>query len=69
MTRTFPTVQEVIAIHDALINDRPPAADGHWGRATLEVILSIFQSSQERRELLLSHQTPTADQALTSAMT
>ena len=55
--------------HDALINDRPPAADGHWGRATLEVILSIFQSSQERRELLLSHQTPTADQALTSAMT
>ncbi len=42
----------------AVADDMVVAHDGHWGKATLEVCLAILQSSQERRELQLSHQVP-----------
>jgi len=36
----------------------PLLIDGQWGKATLEVVLAILQSSKERREIALSHQAP-----------
>jgi phthalate 4,5-cis-dihydrodiol dehydrogenase len=58
----------VNTFYESLIRDESPPADGRWGMATLEVILAILQSSEERRELMLKHQTPTADAALAPAM-
>jgi hypothetical protein len=58
----------VHTFYESLIRDEPPPADGRWGMATLEVILSILQSSDERREVFLKHQTPTADEALKPAL-
>ncbi|MEE9147754.1 MAG: Gfo/Idh/MocA family oxidoreductase [Candidatus Tectomicrobia bacterium] len=48
-------------VYDALVNDRPPLADGHWGKATLEVLLAVLASGQERKEVFLSHQRAMAD--------
>jgi phthalate 4,5-cis-dihydrodiol dehydrogenase len=48
-------------VYRALVNDRPLAADGHWGKATLEVILAVLESGRERKEVFLSHQTPIRD--------
>jgi phthalate 4,5-cis-dihydrodiol dehydrogenase len=58
----------VHTFHEALVKDEPPPADGRWGRATLEVILAILESGKERREIMLKHQTPTADAALAPAL-
>ena len=58
----------VNTFYESLIRDEAPPADGRWGMATLEVILAILQSGEERRELFLKHQTPTADAALAPAM-
>ena len=48
-------------VYDALINDRRPLADGHWGKATLEVLLAVLASGQERKEVFLSHQRAMTD--------
>jgi len=48
-------------VYQAVVNDRRPANDGHWGKATLEVLLALFQSGQERREIQMSYQVPTQD--------
>jgi len=58
----------VNTFYESLIRDESPPADGRWGMATLEVILSIIKSGEERREVFLEHQTPTADAALGPAM-
>jgi predicted dehydrogenase len=58
----------VNTFYESLIRDEPPPADGRWGMATLEVVLAILQSGEERREVFLKHQTPTADSALVPAM-
>ena len=47
--------------YEALAHDRPLPADGRWGKATLEVLLAVKNSGKERREKLLSHQTPMID--------
>ena len=47
--------------YQAVINGRRPSNDGHWGKATLEVLLALFQSGKERREIQMSHQVPTQD--------
>ena len=47
-------MREVAAIQQ----DRPVHHDGHWGMATLEVVLAIMQSGRERREIVMSHQYP-----------
>lgn len=44
--------------YDAVVRDRAVPHDGRWGKATLEVCLAILKSSQERREVHLSHQIP-----------
>ncbi len=51
-------LQELV---DAVTQDRPGFPDARWGKATLETIMAIFQSSRERREILLSAQVPVPD--------
>ena len=47
--------------YQAVTENRRPFNDGHWGKATLEVLLALFESSQARREVFLSHQVPARD--------
>ena len=42
----------------AIREDRPPAHDGRWAQATLEVCLAILESSATGREVSLCHQVP-----------
>lgn len=49
---------ELTEMYEAIGEDRPTFPDARWGMATLEVILSILESSRERREVTLSHQVP-----------
>ena len=47
--------------YDSIVNGAPLQADGRWGMATLEVLLAVEQSGQERREITLEHQTLSVD--------
>lgn len=47
---------ELIELYDALKHDRPTLLDARWGMATTEVCLAILQSSRERGDVKLSHQ-------------
>jgi phthalate 4,5-cis-dihydrodiol dehydrogenase len=49
---------DLLRLHEAATRNRPVFADGKWGKATLEVVLAILQSSRERREITLSNQVP-----------
>ncbi len=51
---------EVIELTQAVAQGRPTFPDERWGRATLELILAIRQSSAEGREVELHHQVPSA---------
>jgi len=48
-------------VYSAVVHGRRPANDGAWGMATLEVLLALFQSGRERKEVFLSHQMATID--------
>jgi phthalate 4,5-cis-dihydrodiol dehydrogenase len=48
-------------LDDAVVHGAPVRHDGRWGKATLEVLLALHQSSSERREIVLQHQVPTPD--------
>jgi predicted dehydrogenase len=50
---------ELKELYDAVVEDRPVYHDGRWGMATLEVCLGIMQSARERREITMTHQSPT----------
>ena len=52
---------ELQELYEAVTQNRPVYHDGRWGLATLEVCLAIMQSARERREILLTHQSPTPD--------
>jgi phthalate 4,5-cis-dihydrodiol dehydrogenase len=49
---------ELIAMRDALAQGRAVFPEARWGRATLEVILAILQSSRENRDVELAYQVP-----------
>jgi hypothetical protein len=49
---------ELDEMYEAVTQNRPVRHDGRWGMATLEVVLAIMQSGRERREIVLSHQSP-----------
>lgn len=59
--RTASRFSELQELYDAVTLNRPVYHDGRWGMATLEVCLAIMQSARERREILLSHQSPTPE--------
>ena len=48
-------------VYQAVVHGKRPANDGEWGMATLEVLLALFQSGQERKEIFLCHQMATID--------
>jgi hypothetical protein len=56
--RTPNRAAELVELYDALKHDRPTLLDARWGMATTEVCLAILQSSRERREVTLRHQSP-----------
>jgi phthalate 4,5-cis-dihydrodiol dehydrogenase len=58
----------VNTFYEALLKDEVPPADGRWGKATLELILALYQSTEQRREIFLEHQTATKDQAYQPAV-
>ncbi len=49
---------ELGEMYEAVQQNRPVHHDGHWGMATLEVVLAIMQSGKERREIMMQHQSP-----------
>lgn len=51
---------ELLKLYEAVTESRPISTDGRWGKATLEVVLAILQSSKEKREITLSYQAPCA---------
>lgn len=52
---------EVQELYDAVMHGRPISHDGRWGEATLEVCLAMIESSQQRKEVFLTHQVPLLD--------
>jgi phthalate 4,5-cis-dihydrodiol dehydrogenase len=52
---------EVEELYQAVVNQGPLFHDGRWGQATLEVCLAILESAEQRREVFLSHQTPSPE--------
>jgi phthalate 4,5-cis-dihydrodiol dehydrogenase len=59
--RSASRFSELNELYEAVTEDRPVYHDGRWGMATLEVCLAIMQSARERREIRLTHQSPTSD--------
>jgi phthalate 4,5-cis-dihydrodiol dehydrogenase len=49
---------EMAELYDAIVDGKPIVHDGRWGMATLEVGNAIVRSGRERREILLTHQSP-----------
>jgi phthalate 4,5-cis-dihydrodiol dehydrogenase len=52
---------ELMEMYHAIRGGPPVFHNGRWGMGTLEVILAIMQSAKERREIMLTHQTPLGD--------
>jgi predicted dehydrogenase len=52
--------EALLRLVEAVTNHRPVLTNGKWGKATLEVLLAILQSSREGREITLAHQVRTA---------
>jgi predicted dehydrogenase len=48
--------EALLRLVEAVSEHRPVFNDGRWGKATLEVLLAILQSSREGREITLAHQ-------------
>jgi phthalate 4,5-cis-dihydrodiol dehydrogenase len=48
-------------LYDALAYGKPAFHTGAWGRATLEAVLAIICSAEERREIRLERQVPMPD--------
>ncbi|HLG72332.1 MAG TPA: Gfo/Idh/MocA family oxidoreductase [Chloroflexota bacterium] len=48
-------LQEFVA---AITQDKPGFPDAHWGRATLEALLGIYDSANQHQEVRLNYQTP-----------
>ena len=42
--------------YESIKEERPPIADGRWGKATLEILLAVRDSSDQRKELIMQHQ-------------
>jgi phthalate 4,5-cis-dihydrodiol dehydrogenase len=51
---------QLLKLYEAVTRNRSFITDGSWGKATLEVVLAILQSSREQREVTLSHQVSAA---------
>lgn len=48
-------------LYDAVVRGKPAYHTGAWGRATLEAVLAVIRSAQERREIILERQVAMPD--------
>jgi phthalate 4,5-cis-dihydrodiol dehydrogenase len=53
---TPPVLRDFAELAASIAEDRAPFPDGHWGKATVEVCLSLLESSRASREVTLSYQ-------------
>jgi len=53
---------ELAELQKSIEENRQPFPGGSWGKATMEVVLAILQSSREKREVELRHQVPYRDE-------
>jgi phthalate 4,5-cis-dihydrodiol dehydrogenase len=51
-----PRAEVIDELYDAVVHGLPPLHSGKWAMATLEVCLGMLTSSQQGREVTLSHQ-------------
>jgi phthalate 4,5-cis-dihydrodiol dehydrogenase len=51
-------IAEMEEFYDSIISNRPVFHDGRWGESTLEVCLAILQSTEQKKEIHMSHQVP-----------
>jgi len=49
---------ELKKLYEAVVEKRPVLTDGRWGKAAMEIVLAILESSREGREITLKHQVP-----------
>ncbi len=49
---------ELKKLYEAVVEKRPALTDGRWGKAALEIVLAILESSRQMREITLKHQVP-----------
>jgi phthalate 4,5-cis-dihydrodiol dehydrogenase len=52
----IPRAEVIDELFAAIVHDRPPAHNGAWAMATLEVCLAMLRSSREGAEITLTHQ-------------
>lgn len=60
---SVPRREVIDELYAAVVDGVPPAHDGRWGLATMEVCFAILQSAREGREVTLSHQVSTPNLA------
>ena len=53
---TIPRAEVIDELYAAVVHRTPPLHDGTWAMATLEVCLTMLQSSREGRDVTLAHQ-------------
>ncbi len=58
----LPGREDLAELYEAAVNDGRVFHDGRWGMATLEISLAMMQSSQEQREVRLTHQVTMSDE-------
>ena len=58
----LPGREDLAELYEAAVNDGPVFHDGRWGMATLEISLAMMQSSEEQREVRLTHQVTMSDE-------
>jgi len=49
---------ELNKLYQAVVENQPVFSDARWGKAALEIVLAILQSSREGRTIELEHQVP-----------
>jgi phthalate 4,5-cis-dihydrodiol dehydrogenase len=49
---------ELKKLYQAVVENQPVFSDARWGKAALEIVLAILQSSREGRAITLEHQVP-----------
>jgi phthalate 4,5-cis-dihydrodiol dehydrogenase len=53
---TVPRREVIDELHAAVVHGKAPVHDGAWAMATLEVLLAMFRSAREGRDVHLHHQ-------------
>ena len=47
---------ELQKLYQAVVENKPAFTDGRWGKASFEVILAIYESSRQKKEVALKYQ-------------